>query len=149
MHLGNCIIFPFCISQNRAFRLCILKQYFVPILLCCWKILRKYALTFNSSLNKRVMDFCTGGKVSIWQLSNNWWPQMRCKNDWQHTLDYPLAVHVPHCSTDTLGEICSATACAVPVWGQKRPQSQWRQAGTLHEHYIHFKGKRKVKLKRN
>lgn len=50
----------------KAFRLYILKQYFVPILMCCWKTLRKYALTFNSSLNERVMDCSTGGKsVSI------------------------------------------------------------------------------------
>jgi len=42
LHLGNYIIFPFCNSQNKAFRLSILKQYFVPILMCCWKTLKMF-----------------------------------------------------------------------------------------------------------
>lgn len=111
----------------KAFRLYILKQYFVPILMCCWKTLRKYALTFNSSLNERVMDCSTGGKsVSIWQVSNNWRPQMRWKNDWQHTLDYPLTVYFPHYRIYAHWE-GSVVKFALPLpvlylfCGQKRP----------------------------
>lgn len=56
LHLGNYISVPFFNSQNKAFRFFILKQYIVPILVCCWKTLLLNVKTYFLNLNKRVTD---------------------------------------------------------------------------------------------
>lgn len=147
-HLGNDIIFPFCNFQNKASGLFILKQYFGPILMRCWKTWRNHALTFNSSLNERVMDCSTGGKVCPCDNS----PRLTTSDEMEKWLatytrlpSYSIVPSLEGLGTlgGQRGEVCTATACAVPVlWTKEAFSFQWCQSGTFHEHYITLKEKK-------
>lgn len=94
LHLGNYIIFFSVVFKTKLLDF-ILKQYFVPILKCCWKTLRKYPLTYSSGLNETVMDCYTGRKCVHVTTFQDWQPQTKCKNDLQHTR-LPSYSNFPH-----------------------------------------------------